>query len=201
MSYPIVRAKSSHTLPRPRDIEREGTVGTLTRVTSVPNLANLYPSHSYRPSTLFKYRRDFNSFDDYLHDNFVHNPTVYWGDYRYGARRYAYTDPLPNSICDSYPTFWSRYKFYSDYLNPTFYRRYRDPYYDRPLWDSWRPYMYDRYNTKRAIKMFRQGLISFHELDKKWVEPNALGRRVKDWPDVYQPAARYGTRRYFYAFQ
>lgn len=48
--------------------------------------------------------------------------------------------------------------------------------------------MYDRYNTKRAVKMFRQGLISFKELDKKWIKPTALGRRYKDWPDVYQPA-------------
>ena len=76
------------------------------RVTSVPNLANLYPSHTYRPSTLFKYRRDFNSYDDYLYDNYINNPTVYWGDYRYGARRYHVTDPLPNSITGSYPTFW-----------------------------------------------------------------------------------------------
>ena len=51
--------------------------------------------------------------------------------------------------------------------------------------------MYDRYNTKRAVKMFRQGLISFRELDKKWIEPNALGRRIKDWPDVYQPAGSF----------
>ena len=30
-NYPIVRAKSTMTLPRARDIERDGTVGTLTR--------------------------------------------------------------------------------------------------------------------------------------------------------------------------
>uniref|UniRef100_A0A914Y255 Uncharacterized protein n=1 Tax=Panagrolaimus superbus TaxID=310955 RepID=A0A914Y255_9BILA len=199
-SYPIVRAKSTMTLPRARDIERGERVGTLTRVTSVPNINSMYPETTYRPSTVFKYRRDWELLDDYWHDRYTYNPSVYWQDYRYAARRYASTDPIPNSLGFGYPAFWSRYKWYSDYLNPLFYRRYRDPYYDRPLYDSWRPYQFDRYSTKRAVKMFRQGLISFNTLDKKWIEPTALGRREKDWSDVYQPAGRYGARRYFYSF-
>lgn len=167
---------------------------------------------------MHKYRRDQDYFDDLLHDRYTYNPSVYWTDYRFNARRYAYTDPIPNSMFDTYPAFWSRYKWYTDFLDPTFYRKYRDPNYDRPLWDSWRPYMYDRNNTKRAVKMFRQGLISFRELDKKWIEPHALGRRFRDWNEVYTPAgkffsklthqlikmnyvlARYGARRYFYSF-
>ncbi|KAI6235576.1 hypothetical protein M3Y95_00066100 [Aphelenchoides besseyi] len=89
---------------------------------------------------------------------------------------------------------------YSDFLSPDYWRRYRDPYYTQPLWSQFRPHLLDSYNTKRAIKMYRQGLISFDYLDKKWIEPTALGRRHKDWDDVYTKGAWYGPRRYFYQF-
>lgn len=64
-------------------------------------------------------------------------------------------------------------------MNPQYWRKYRDPYYDRPLWDSWRPYFMDRMNTKRAIKMYRQGLIDFRFLDRNWITPNALQQKKK----------------------
>uniref|UniRef100_A0A7E4W6W3 Uncharacterized protein n=1 Tax=Panagrellus redivivus TaxID=6233 RepID=A0A7E4W6W3_PANRE len=200
MSYPVVRAKSTLTLPRARDIEKEGTVGTLTRVTSVPNIASYYPGQSYQSSAVYPYRRDWDLLDDYWHDRYTYNTPVYWTDYRYNARRYAVTDPIPDSLGYGYPAFWQRYKWASDYLNPSYYRKYRDPYYDRPLYDSWRPYQYDRYSTARAIKMYRQGLISFNTLDKKWIEPSSLSRRGKDWAETYTPAGTYRARRYFYSF-
>ncbi|CAD5215572.1 unnamed protein product [Bursaphelenchus okinawaensis] len=195
----IIHAKSSVCLPRERDIPREG-VATLSRVTSVPNLANRHVDAKYAPSTLYGQRLDRTAWDDYYTDNFVHNPTVYWQDYRYTARRYPNTDPIPNSGEFGVPGFWSRYKFYTDYLNPQYWRKYRDPYYDRPLWDSWKPYLMDRYNSKKAIDMYRQGLISFDYLDKNWIEPTALARKDKDWGDTYTQAGRYGPRRYFYQF-
>lgn len=58
-------------------------------------------------------------------------------------------------------TFRSRYKWYTDWLNPTYWRRYRDPNYDRPLWNNWQPWHLDRINVKRAIRMFREGSYSF----------------------------------------
>jgi len=200
-NFPVVRSKSSFCLPRQRDIEKEGTVATLSRVTSVPNVNNLYPDLHYRPSSLHKYRRNYNEFDDYIHDRFSYQPTLYWAESRYQGRRYATTDPVPDSIGLDYPAFWYRYKWYSDWLNPTYWRKHRDPHYDRPLWDSWKPYMLDRSNTKRAIDMYRKGIISFGYLDRNWITPWALGhRREKDWADIYTPAGRYGTRRYFYSF-
>lgn len=123
----------------------------------------------------------------------MHQPTVYWQDYRYNGRRFANTDPIPGSGEFVYPGFWSRYKFYTDYLNPSYWRKYRDPYYDRPLWDSWKPYLLDQYNTKRAIGMYRQGLISFDYLDKNWIEPTALARKGKDWGDVYSHGGGFST--------
>lgn len=72
-NFPVVRAKSILCLPREREIEREGAIGTLSkfnflsnlfkffRVTSVPNLSSLHVGQFYRPGTLHKYRRDWDS--------------------------------------------------------------------------------------------------------------------------------------------
>ena len=203
-NFPVVRAKSILCLPREREVEREGAIGTLSRVTSVPNLSSLHVGQFYRPGTLHKYRRDWDSLDDHNTDRYTNNPSLYWQDYRYAARRYINTDPvttaIPHSLGLDYPSFWTRYKWYKDYLSPQYWRKYRDPYYDRPLWDTWKPYFMDRMNTKRAVKMYRQGLIDFKFLDQNWITPNALQRREKDWSDVYTPCGRYGPRRYFYSF-
>ncbi|KAI1713480.1 TAG-18 protein [Ditylenchus destructor] len=199
-NFPVVRANSTVSLPRARDMARGiEPVATLSRVTSVPNLASLHVGAHYAPSTLYKYRTDRDMLDDYVTDRY-NSPALHWQDHRYAARRYAHTDPIPNSLGLDYPSFWTRYKFYGDYLEPSYYRKHRDAYYDRPLWDSWKPYQYDRYNVSRGIKMYKEGLISFNFLDKKWIEPWALQRKEKDWSDVYPPAARYGPRRYFYSF-
>ncbi|VDM10405.1 unnamed protein product [Wuchereria bancrofti] len=163
MSFPVFRARSAITLPRARSVER-GDVATLTRVTSVPNLNGIHVGERYRPSTLFKYRRDYDLLDDYYQDRM------------------------------------SRYKWYTDWLNPTYWRRYRDPNYDRPLWNNWQPWHLDRYNVKRAIRMYKEGLVDFGTLDRFWIVPSALSRKGKDWTNVYLPAGRYGARRYFYAF-
>jgi len=202
-NFPIVRANSSVCLPRQRDLNSGSErVATLSRVTSVPNLSNLYVGNHYHPNVLHQYRRDWNSYDDWYHDKYVSSAPLHWKDWRFTARRYDYTDPIPHSLDfgTGYPSFWSRYKWYKDWLNPSYWRKHRDPYYDRALWDSGRMYQLDTKNQKTAIRMYRQGLISFDYLDKKWIEPWALGRKEKDWSDVYTPAGRYGSRRYFYSF-
>jgi len=202
-NFPMVRSNSSVCLPRPREIEREGTVGTLSRVTSVPSLNNLYVGNHYTPSTLYGYRRDYNSYDDWQSDRIhFHNP-VHWPTWRYQARRFGQVDPVPDSLGfdHNYPNYTARYKWYSDFLNPEYYRKHRDPHYDRPLWNSWKPYILDTSNVKRAIDLYRSGIVSFNYLDKNWIEPWALGfRREKDWNDVYTKGGRYGARRYFYQF-
>jgi len=48
--------------------------------------------------------------------------------------------------------------------------------------------------------MYRQGLVSFAYLDKNWITPWALGRKEKDWNEVYPPAGKYGARRYMYSW-
>ncbi|EFO20895.1 TAG-18 protein [Loa loa] len=199
MSFPVFRARSAVTLPRARSVER-GDVATLTRVTSVPSLDGIHVGERYRPSTLFKYRRDYDLLDDYYHDRMFFNTALHWQDYRFAARRYLNTDPIPRSLGFEYPAFWSRYKWYTDWLNPTYWRRYRDPNYDRPLWNNWQPWYLDRNNVERAIRMYKEGLVDFGKLDQFWILPSALSRKGKDWTDVYLPAGRYGARRYFYAF-
>jgi hypothetical protein len=48
----------------------------------------------------------------------------------------------------------------------------------------------DSKNQKQAIDMYRNGLVSFAYLDKNWVTPWALGRKEKDWADVYPSAGK-----------
>jgi hypothetical protein len=43
------------------------------------------------------------------------------------------------------------FQWYTDWLNPTYWRRYRDPNYDRPLWNAWKPWQYDSTNRKRYV--------------------------------------------------
>lgn len=198
---PAVRAHTPCVLPRSRSVERLGKVATISRVASVPNLSAAYVGGArYRPSTLNRYKRDFDSYDDWCTDRYTFYTPFYWQTYRFAARRSLFTDPIPGTLGFQYPAFWSQYKWYVDWLNPTYWRRYRDPNYDRPLWNKWRPWEFDRNNVKRAINMYRNGLIDFKTLDKKWIEPRAYGRYGKDWNDVYIPAARYGAHRYFYKF-
>ncbi|EYB96666.1 hypothetical protein Y032_0148g2659 [Ancylostoma ceylanicum] len=201
MSGPAYRARTHHCLPRSRSVERFGTVATLTRVSSVPNLSTFHVGGDrYVGSTLYKYRKNYDTLDDWNVDRYMFYTPFYWPTYRYAARRALYVDPIPHSLGFTYPDYWTRYKWYTDWLNPTYWRRHRDPNYDRPLWNSWRPWQMDRSNIKRAIDMYRNGTIDFATLDKKWITPSAYGRYGKDWADVYLPAARYGAHRYFYSF-
>ncbi|VDO22678.1 unnamed protein product [Haemonchus placei] len=133
----------------------------------------------------------FFQLDDQNIDRYMFYQPFYWPTYRYAARRALYVDPIPNSLGFEYPDYWTRYKWYTDWLNPTYWRRHRDPNYDRPLWNSWRPWQMDRSNIKRAIDMYRNGHIDFKTLDEKWITPSAYGRYGKDWADVYLPAGSF----------
>uniref|UniRef100_A0A914VXG9 Uncharacterized protein n=1 Tax=Plectus sambesii TaxID=2011161 RepID=A0A914VXG9_9BILA len=199
--FPVYRARSSVCLPRSRSVERLGKVGTLTRVSSVPSLDSIrVGDDKYRPSTMFKYRRDYDLLDDHWHDKWYFHTPFHWQTYRYAARRYYNTDPIPNPWPWEYGQFESRYKWYSDWLNPTYWRRHRDPNYDRPLWNPVRPWKYDAQNVARAVRMYREGLVDFKTLDKYWINPSSLDRKAKDYHDIYLPAGYYGAKRYYYSW-
>jgi len=199
---PVVRSNSSVCLVPARDLERGiARVPTLSRVTSVPNLSNWHVDSSYAPSTLFPYRhKGTRYFDEQAYDQAFYHAPLFWADRRYNGRRFMHTDPIPDSLGLDYPNFWSRYKWYKDYLEPQHWRRYRDPNYDRPLWNSWKPYILDGKNIKDSIDLYRHGLVSFAYLDKQWITPWALGRKEKDWKDIYPAAGKYGSRRYQYSW-
>ncbi|CAJ0933838.1 unnamed protein product, partial [Mesorhabditis belari] len=197
------RAYHPVNLPRSRSVERVPyRVGTLTRVSSVPCVHTLRVSKdTYRGSGLHKYRRDYDLTDDWEKDRVNFYQPFHFSTYRYQARRQLLTDPIPNSLGFQYPGFFGRYKFYYDWLNPTMWRKHRDPNYDRPLWNHWRPWQYNSKSIKDGIDLYRKGIIPFDVLDKKWIEPTALARKGKDWFDVYTPAPRYGAHRYFFTGQ
>ncbi|CEF60444.1 Hypothetical protein SRAE_X000218200 [Strongyloides ratti] len=200
-TYPVIHAKSILTLPRPREVEREGIVGTVSRVTSVPNLSHLHVSSDYGPSSLYKYRIDSESFDDYWHDRYVYNSPLYWKDYRYAERSLLNTDPLLDRFNNSDSTYYHHYNFYKDMINPYSWRHHKNLKDQNPRPISQRNYMFDRQNQRRAIHMYKQGLVGFKTIEENYLKPLSYYRKERDYGEVYYPCGRYGPRRYFYSFQ
>ncbi|VDK56417.1 unnamed protein product [Cylicostephanus goldi] len=107
MSAPAYRARTPQCLPRSRSVERFGSVATLTRVASVPNLSSFHGGGGrYQGSTLYKYRKDHDALDDWNIDRYMFYTPYYWPTYRYAARRSLYVDPIPNSLGFTYPDYW-----------------------------------------------------------------------------------------------
>uniref|UniRef100_A0AC35U566 Uncharacterized protein n=1 Tax=Rhabditophanes sp. KR3021 TaxID=114890 RepID=A0AC35U566_9BILA len=199
-AYPIVHAKSILTLPRAREVEREGTVGTLTRVTSVPNLSSLHVNRNFGPSSLYKYRRDTESFEDYWHDRYTFVNPIYWANYRYNARDEINTDPSYEIFREPTSRFYSHYMYNSGYVNPNLCRNYNGRNTARPVFAPKRGYPLDRQNQKLAVTMLKQRLIDFKSVDDNYLTPLARSRKNDTLASVYSPAGTYGPRRYFYSW-
>ena len=87
-----------------------------------------------------------------------------------------------------------------DYLDPRYWRRYMDPYYERPTWFPYKSFTYDSMDISRGLKMYKQKLINFDTLDRNWLAPISFDRRMSDIKEVYVPTGYYGPRRYFYSW-
>lgn len=122
--------------------------------------------------------------------------------FRYVPRRYNYVDP-PYSLWWYYPglTYYPRYRYYYDAYDSMYWRRYRDPYYERPLWYPYRPWAWESMDVSRSIDMYKKGLITFSTLDRYWLQPSYWDRKTRDYyRDLYIPSRYYGPRRYFYRY-
>lgn len=121
-------------------------------------------------------KRNNFQLDDSNIDRYTFYTPFYWQTYRFAARRQLYVDPIPHSLGHEYAPFWSRYKWYTDWLNPTYWRRYRDPNYDRPLWNSWRPWQYDTYWT-----VLWEGVKKYEKFQKEREDCNWFVQKRMHW--------------------
>ncbi|CAI4225401.1 unnamed protein product [Auanema sp. JU1783] len=93
------------------------------------------------------------------------------------------------------PYYWSTYRYVPRPLLCY-------PYVNVTKYPEIKPWQYDSSNAKRAIDLYRRGIIGFDQLEKNWVTPTQKIRRKHDFNNnVVIPAAKYGVHRYFYSFQ
>jgi hypothetical protein len=198
----LARARSQEAIDRYRPVRRSVSLSRVSayRPSSIDVSRDMWMTEKYRPR---RYRRDWDLFDDYWHDRYYYMTPYYWDTYRYSRRNY-YLDP-PYSIRWWYPGLWgygTRYRWQTGNMwDPLYWRRYRDPTYDRPLWFGYRPWAWESMDTDRALRMYKSGLISFSALDRHWLTPSAIERRTSNyWKDLYIPTGYYGTRRWYYSW-
>ncbi|PIO76921.1 hypothetical protein TELCIR_01010 [Teladorsagia circumcincta] len=148
----------------------------VTRSRSVSDLAGYYRySDRYKPqwhtvyqTIPYKWRRDWDLYDDYWYDRYYYFSPLYYSTYS-PIRRYYY-----------------RY----DYDYPYYYRRYWNSAYYRYLYDTYTPYrsyLLDSLSTSlgRGLSMYKAGLIPYRTLDTYWLTPSYWDRRFKDWRELY----------------
>ncbi|XGW05109.1 hypothetical protein V3C99_015909, partial [Haemonchus contortus] len=165
--YALVRARSA-IIPRSRSVERSPTL-LVTRSRSVSDLAGYYRySDRYKPqwhtvyqTVPYKWRRDWDLYDDYWYDRYYYFSPLYYSTYS-PLRRYYYSDYLPNPYYwNPYTSYWTRYKSYwYDYDYPYYYRRYWNSAYYRYLYDTYTPYrsyLLDSLSTSlgRGLSMYK----------------------------------------------
>ncbi|CAJ0588739.1 unnamed protein product [Cylicocyclus nassatus] len=147
--YALVRARSAAYLPRSSSLDRSSSRALVTRSHSLSDLSGYYRwSDKYRPQwhtvyqyTPYKWRRDWDLYDDYWNDRYYYFSPLY-SSYTSPYKRYYYSDYLPNPYYWSpYSSYWTRYKgYWYDYDSPYYYRRYWDSAYNRYLNDTYYPY-------------------------------------------------------------
>lgn len=143
--------------------------------------------------------RQWNS--EYWWDRYDASPK-FWPDVK--PKHYHYTDPSYNynfyyPALSRYPKYyrWS----YTDIMNPSYWRRYRDPYYNQPLWFPYRPWVYESSDAQRATEMYRRKLITYDSLQKYWIQPSYNEKRFSDIAYSYRPIFWHSYPRsysYFY---
>ncbi|EYC02875.1 hypothetical protein Y032_0097g2990 [Ancylostoma ceylanicum] len=113
--YALVRARSV-VLPRSSSLDRSPSL-LVTRSRSLSDLSGYYRwSDKYKPQwhtvyqyTPYRWRRDWELYDDYWYDRYYYFSPLYSSYYPW--KRYYYSDYLPNPYFWSpYSSYWTRYK-------------------------------------------------------------------------------------------
>lgn len=199
----IRRSTSLTSLPRSHSMALVSSaaptrVFTVKRTTSVPSFEdyrrNYELSWKYRPTRSSVRTRDWDLHDEYWWDRRYYYSPLFYPYYYYPGRRYNYLDP-PYSLWWNYPALSSaprsRY-WYTDNVDPLYWRRYRDTWYDRYMIYN-RPWstLYDSSDVNRALDLYGKGLIGMESLDRYWLRPSSYERSLWD-------VKHYPYRRHFH---
>lgn len=173
------------------------------RTTSVPDLYGP-PAYKLRGTPRRLYYGDTGSRSDYLWDLKHYSRPLYYPYSAWPNRRYYGLDP-PWNLWWNYPSlgYVARYSRYSEFDNhdPVFWRRFRDPYYERPLWYPYRPWYYESMANQRAADMCRRGVISFDIYSRYWLTPYYFDRRhYYDFGPYVPPSWFRSPRRYYFYY-
>jgi len=183
---------------------------SLTRVISMPVLTaktnRLWSSDKYRP-----YRSDWDNFGVSWRDRSDYTSPLYsyWPTYRWtGRSNYLYESPY-SIYRHSYPTYWRTYPsvwgthprygwHVMDYMDPVYWHRYHDPYYDRLGWYPYRSWAKRAMDTAKAVDLYRKGMIDFDTMDQRYMTSNVWENYYNSWK-LRSTYPTCGTRRYFHA--
>jgi len=160
--------------------------------------------YNYRSSTPYpptKYNQAWDVYKGDWYDRRYYTSPVYWP---YPTWRYRYLDP-PQSLYQNYPNLsWypktNRDAFF-DMVSPNYLRGQSDPYYSKPLYSPYRPWVYEKQDIGRAVKLHEMNLISRNTLEKYWLMPRSFESRWNDYTPPYRPATWYTSpRRYYFSY-
>lgn len=183
--------------PDPAKLRRVLSLSRIEGSKELPFISYAYRESPY-PST--RYNQAWDVYGNQWYDRRYYTSPVYWP---YPTWRFRYLDP-PESLYWNYPTLsWyprtSRIAFF-DMMNPSYWRRYTDPYFSRPLYYPYRPWAYESMDIARAINMYNKDLIGRNTLEKYWLAPRAWGR-WNDYTPPYRHSSWYTSpRRHYYSY-
>lgn len=165
----------------------------LKRIASLPDMeseSSVYTGPAYQATFLRRpARRDWDMYDDYWADRRYFMSPLAWPSQSNKNRRYYYFDP-PYGLWWNYPALsWypkldNRQVELSEQIDPLYSRRYRDPSYDRPIWKPARRWPYQtgyRIEPRRILEMYRQKLIDYDALQKSWLTPFSIERKINEY--------------------
>jgi len=181
---------------------------TIKRVYSSPALTSgkelPYVTYNNRAGPFKRYRRDYDLNEDYWWDRRYHTSPVFWPPHAWPNRHYRQSDAA-YGYWWHYPalTYYPRYDRHSfqNQGDPLYAKRYRDPYYDRPLWNPARPWAQDMVEPKRVLDMYKKNIIDFDSVQRNWLAPYSWERRWNEYKEPYQQQTwTTSPRRYFFSY-
>jgi len=182
---------------------------TIKRVYSSPSMTEGTPMHyityNNRVGPYKRYHREYDLSNDFYWDKRHNSSSLFWPTHVLANRRYYHSDPS-YSFWAHYPqlTNYPRYDrcSFMDSADPLVSRRYRDPYYDRPLWTPARPWAQDLVEPKRVLQLYKQNLIGFDSVQRNWLAPYSWERRWNEYKEPYQQPTwtTSSPMRYHYSF-
>jgi len=155
-----------------------------------------FENYREKASPYLRHYREWDIWDDYWYDRRYQRSPADWPYAAWANRRNYNLDP-PQAHWNNFPSLgWtahsSKYAFIDQgQIDPAYWRRYRDPHYDRPLYYPYRPWVYESMDKSRARQQHDNGLIATNTLEKYWLAERPWAARWADYTPPYRPPTYY----------